>query len=140
MVWTGFQATLGAVIAEMILRLISVLFVLKETIRLLLRQDNSISTIRKAMKTANFWGKITSLCFWSAKSNNSRLLRFFICLRIFGVVTWLVPLITAISSYFISQLEPFFDYGLKASFYYDMVVCILIAIYAALLYKKGNRF
>lgn len=119
----------------LVLRFISV-FILKEIIRLLLRRDNSISTLRKAKRECTFWSRITGLCFWNMKSSCKKILHFFIGYRVLMVTTVGFPLLLAISSCFEAKYEIVSAYSLRIAFYMDMIVMIPMAIYACTLYNR----
>ncbi len=96
MVWTGYKAQMAVAIGTVILRMISLFPVTGYAIHCLLRTKSSKSTIKRTMKTANWWQRVTRTCFWNAKCSYITHLRFLIVLRSAAVITWLIPLIVTL--------------------------------------------
>ena len=138
MISTGFEATLSVSIAIIPLRFVS-LFIINEVIRLTLRQDNSITSIRKIRRASSLFERITRICFWSAKTSKRIVLRLMICMKIFGVFTILLPLIFVIPIGFNEDLDPLATFVLWCAFIFDEIVCFPIAIYALTLYGKCRK-
>lgn len=129
MVWTGSKALCAVVIGEIILRLITVIWFFRITVRCLLRVKNSKTMIRKARQGADKWKQITLLCFWNAKSDQQWLLRGLIGIYNYMLFTILLPLIAMIL-YYVKLCPMEVVHNLFAvHFYMDMLISIPVEIY-----------
>ena len=118
------------------LQAIAVFCILREIIRLLLRRDNSTSTIRKVKRGATFWGRLTNLCFWNMKSSCKTLLRFFIGYRVLMVTTAGLPLLLSISLCFDERWSVVCSWAVRIAYYVDMITLNFTGIYACVLHKR----
>lgn len=132
--WEEVLCGLGIII----LHLLSVFAILREIIRLLLRRDNSSSTIRKVKRGATFWGRLTNLCFWNMKSSCRKLLRFFIGYRVLMVTTAGVPLLLTIPLCFEERWSTVYIFVLRIAYYMDAITVHLTGLYACVLYKRRH--
>lgn len=105
MIWTGYKAQLTAAIMLMIIRMFGLFTVTSYRIDRLLRTKSSKSTIKRTMKTANWWQRVTRTCFWNAKCLYINHLRFLIVLRSAAVITWPIPLIATLLAGIWRELE-----------------------------------
>lgn len=136
MIWTGSKAVMVAIVGEIILRLITVIWVLRIGIGWLLSVKNSKTMIRKTRQAASRWEKITLGCFWNAKSDQRYLLRSFIIVYNYMLFTMLLPL-GAMLLYYAGILPiavP--DYWSTSHFFMNVSVSVPTCIY--ILRRFGN--
>lgn len=123
-------------IANLLFWFISIFYILNGTIYALLRQSNSKSQIKEAKFSANFWNRISSLCFWNIKSSRLLLIRFFIGIRILGLIFCLISLLVNLLCCFVPSLEIFQNCLLYVCILYNGLITTVVAIYTIHLFNK----
>ena len=124
----NYGGAIGCGICLILLRPISAFFVLSATVRWILRKDNSNTYIRKLKKSATGKERFTYMCYWNAESSEIPLLRFFISLRLYGIITWLFPLIGALVFYNIGRGD-LGELGIYVGYAYDLFVQLPVAMF-----------
>ncbi len=127
MIWTGYKAQMAVAIGTVILRMISLFPVTGYAIHCLLRTKSSKSTIKRTMKTANWWQRVTRTCFWNAKCSRITQLRFLIVLRSAAVITWPIPMIVTLLTRIWGELEETFRWLLWPVLFFDVGLGSILA-------------
>ena len=130
------ETTLLVGIISVFSRAISIFIIMERTIRYILREDNSISSIRKARQRSGRWEKLTGLCFWNAKTKKFFLLRAIILLRTVGVLTWGTSLLMSILYCVNSKYENITFPVIRLNYYFELFTWSAIAMYTMHLLRK----